>query len=67
MEDTEETLDEKSKEAQKVGEEFAVRSNEGDEMEEPRDEKPNDAQKTKDRAFYVPVDEEFAAKNGKSS
>lgn len=29
-------------------------------------EKPKEDQKTKDRAFYVPVDEEFA-NNGKSS
>lgn len=66
-EETKELPNEKPNDSQKVDEGFAVRSDEENETEEPRDESSKDGQKTKDRAIYVPVDEVFAAlNNGKS-
>lgn len=48
--------------------ESVEKDEEGEGTEEPLDEKPKDAQKAKDRALCVPVDEQFAARsNGKSS
>lgn len=68
VEETEELPDEKPNDSQKVDEGFAVRSDEENETEEPRDESPpKDGQKKKERAIKVPVDKVFAAhNNGKS-
>lgn len=68
VEETEELPDEKPNDSQKVDEGFAVRSDEENETEEPRDESPpKDGQKKKECAIKVHVDKVFAAhNNGKS-